>query len=105
MPTITIQATYKGEKPLGMPRARIVDTLILTAALETISARSLGLKTITTEPLLTSREIDYEFYGSTHSPGSPDNYVAVDIRFIGTPGAPVRATGSHYAALHVGGVG
>jgi len=101
LPTVTIVRTAKLEPPAGLGVGRIVDAIVQTAALESVSAASVGLKTIYGEPTLTSREVDYVFLGSTNTRGGLGNYLVIDIQFIGTTGAPVRATGSHFCSLKV----
>jgi len=101
MPAVTIVRTAKLEPPAGLGVGRIVDAIVNTAALETVSSASLGLKTVYGEPTLTSREFNYVFLGSTSRPGSLDNYLVIDSQFIGTTGAPVRSVGSHFCSLKV----
>jgi len=101
MPAVTIVRTAKLEPPAGLGVGRIVDAIVNTAALERTTAASLGLKTVYGEPILTSREFDYYFLGSTSRPGSLMNYLVIDFQFLGTAGRPLRGTGSHYCGLKV----
>jgi len=101
MPTVTIRRVMRIVDPVKGIQGFLVDGEVLTAALESVTAADLGLRTITSEPELTSRERSYVFYGSTSRPGSPGNYFVPDIDYIATAGAPVRATGSHSAGFKV----
>ncbi len=92
--------TKLDQTPFGKPLKQ-VDAVIYTAALEHITAADLGLKTVYTDPDLTSKEPDYTVSGSVNSPGSPSNYIVVDLMYIATSGAAVQATGSHYVKARV----
>jgi len=101
MPTVTIRRVMRIVDPVKGIQGFLVDGEVLTAALESVTAADLGLRTITSEPELTSRERSYVFYGSTSRPGSLGNYFVPDMDYVATPGATVRATGCHSAGFKV----
>jgi len=101
MAQINVIGIYKLEQlPNKKPKKKITAE-VLTAALEELRASDFGLFTITDPIQVTSQETNYVAFGSVNSYGSPNNYAKVDIAFIGTAGAPVRATGSHKVSVEV----
>jgi len=102
MVTVTIRRTARIEPALGLgPRA--TEAVVYAASGERVYAKDVNLRTITGEPSLTSRELNYYPIGSVNSPGSLGNYFVVQWVYTGTSGPSVEGTGSHYANVIVGG--